>query len=343
MSGHFGFSYIGLIYLLMLFIPNGIWAKKQPEGYAELSKNENKALLVFERAGQVLVTASALIFSDYNPAGFSGRTAWLIVSGIFMLLYEAAWIRYFVKPNLKNFYGHFMFIPVPLASLPVFAFLLLGIYGKVIWLIISAVVLGIGHIGIHIQHIRTINKTKELSELSDSERAKLFPIILSGYNPKWAEWFIDERKKIEELIDRENIAVMSHIGSTAVPDLTAKPTVDILLEVRHGTDMEKIKAAFPESEYICIDRQTVPTSDILLFLKGYTKYGFANRVFHIHVRYEGDWDEKYFRDYLIAHPETAREYAKLKTELKNKYEFDRDGYTKAKSDFIKAAVSRAKG
>lgn len=156
MLGHFGFSYIGLIYLLMLFIPNIIWAKRQPEGYAELAKNENKVLLLFERAGQALVVGTAVLFKDYNPTVFSGWTAFLIVSAALMLLYEAAWIRYFIKPGLINFYGRFMLIPIPLASLPVFAFLLLGIYGKVIWLIISTIILGIGHLGIHIQHIRQI-------------------------------------------------------------------------------------------------------------------------------------------------------------------------------------------
>jgi hypothetical protein len=57
---------------------------------------------------------------------------------------------------LENFYRSFCGIPVPGASLPVIAFLLLGIYGKVIWLIVSVIVLGIGHIGIHIQHLKAI-------------------------------------------------------------------------------------------------------------------------------------------------------------------------------------------
>jgi hypothetical protein len=56
----------------------------------------------------------------------------------------------------KKFYRSFYGIPVPGASLPVMAFLLLGIYGKVIWLIVSAVMIGVGHIGIHIQHLKAI-------------------------------------------------------------------------------------------------------------------------------------------------------------------------------------------
>ena len=52
---HFGFSYVGIIFLLMLFIPNGIWAKNIPENYEEYSRNENKFLLILERIGEVLV------------------------------------------------------------------------------------------------------------------------------------------------------------------------------------------------------------------------------------------------------------------------------------------------
>lgn len=155
--GNFGFSYTGLIYLIMLFVPNIIWTRHQPKDYT--FKNENKILLMFERIGQVLVTLTALIFSDCNPSSFSLWTIWLIVSAICMVLYEFCWIRYFKgKHTMKDFYGSFLYIPVPLAFLPVVAFLLLGIYGKLIWLIISVIILGIGHIGIHLQHLKELKK-----------------------------------------------------------------------------------------------------------------------------------------------------------------------------------------
>jgi len=71
-----------------------------------------------------------------------------------------------------------------------------------------------------------------------------------------------------------------------------------------------------------------------MFMKGYTSHGFEGQAYHIHVRYPGDWDELYFRDYLKSHPETAEEYGNLKLELKTIYQYDRDAYTRAKSDFI---------
>lgn len=66
------------------------------------------------------------------------------------------------------------------------------------------------------------------------------------------------------------------------------------------------------------------------------------QVYHIHVRYLGDWDELYFRDYLLSHPNVVEEYGKLKLNLKQSYEHDRDGYTNAKTDFIKKATKLAK-
>jgi len=156
MLGHLGFSYVGLIYLLMLWIPNTIWSKNKPIDYN--TTQENKILLLFERVGQVCCTCSILIFSDFNIAPFSAWSWWLIASFFLMILYEISWIRYFIHEHTEeNFYRSFCGIPVPGASLPVMAFLLLGIYGKVIWLTASAIIIGIGHIGIHIQHLKTIN------------------------------------------------------------------------------------------------------------------------------------------------------------------------------------------
>ncbi len=157
MLGHLGFSYVGLIYLLMLFIPNIIWSKNQPVDYDYT--RENKILLLFERVGQVCCTCSVLIFSDFNISAFSSWSLWLLASFLLMILYEMSWVRYFINEHTEeNFYRSFWGIPVPGASLPVTAFLLLGIYGKVGLLIVSAIILGIGHIGIHIQHLKELKQ-----------------------------------------------------------------------------------------------------------------------------------------------------------------------------------------
>ena len=159
--GHFGFSYIGLLYLLLLILPNLLWAKRPPDGYAALTQRESKGLLICERAGQVCVTCCALLFQDLNPAPFTPWSLWLIASALLMLLYEAAWLRYFRGGRtLLDMHRRFLGVPVPLAVLPVAAFLLLGVYGKVIWLILAALLLGVGHIGIHLQHLRRIEANR---------------------------------------------------------------------------------------------------------------------------------------------------------------------------------------
>ena len=153
--GHFGFSYVGLLFLLMLIIPNLIWTKHRPQGYDP--QGENKVLAAFERVGQVLVTCTALMFSDLNLRPWSPWTLWLASAVLLMLLYEVWWIRYFKSPMaVSDFYSSLWGIPVAGATLPVAAFFLLGIYGRVVWLLLSAVILGVGHIGIHLQHRREI-------------------------------------------------------------------------------------------------------------------------------------------------------------------------------------------
>lgn len=149
----FGFSYVGLIFLLMLFIPNFLWTKNRPEGYDELAKNENRILLALERVGEVAVTALMLVSSSNNFQGINGRLAWLAAAFVLMVLYEIFWVRYFrSEKTMKDFYGSLLGIPVPGATLPVAAVLLIAVYGKNPYLFAAGVVLGIGHIGIHLGH-----------------------------------------------------------------------------------------------------------------------------------------------------------------------------------------------
>lgn len=156
---HFGFSYVGLLYLLMLFIPNIIWTKNQPKDYGQYAEKENKLLQMLERIGEVLVCCCVLIFSDFNVRVDSIWCVWLLLSFSLMLLYEAYWIRYFrSEKNMSDFYRSILGIPVAGATLPVCAFFLLGVYGSNIFLIVSTLVLGIGHIGIHWNHYKEVRQ-----------------------------------------------------------------------------------------------------------------------------------------------------------------------------------------
>lgn len=154
---HFGFSYVGFLFLLMLMIPNMIWSKNKPEDYDKYVINEKKILLIFERVGEVLVTGLSLIFADFNINTISNWSIILLFSFLLMVLYEIYWIRYFrSEKTMKDMYSSLLGVPVAGATLPVFAFFLLGIYGRNIFLMISTVILGIGHIGIHLNHRKEI-------------------------------------------------------------------------------------------------------------------------------------------------------------------------------------------
>lgn len=156
MFGNFGFSYIGLLFLLMLFVPNILWAKRKPQGYTD--EGENKILLAFERTGEVLTSCCALIFLDFNIHKWSLWSLWLLAAFALMILYEAWWLRYFrSERKLADFYSGILGIPLAGATLPVAAFFLLGIYGKVACMSIAAIILGVGHIGIHMQNKREID------------------------------------------------------------------------------------------------------------------------------------------------------------------------------------------
>lgn len=155
---HFGFSYVGLIFLVMLMSPNLLWTKNKPLDYDKYVINENKLLLVLERIGEVLVSCLALIFSDFNPHTFSAWGLWLLAACVLMILYEVYWVRYFrSKKTMQDFYSSLLGVPVAGATLPVLAFLLLGIYGRNPFLILAVVILGIGHIGIHLCHKKEID------------------------------------------------------------------------------------------------------------------------------------------------------------------------------------------
>lgn len=184
---------------------------------------------------------------------------------------------------------------------------------------------------------------KPLSAMTREELWQLFPIVLSEYNSQWPEWYREESEAIRRALGDAAIVRMSHIGSTAVESLTAKPTVDILLELH---DVSNVAAIIAKLEAAGWRWQGQPTTgdpiDAAFLNKGYTKRGFAARVFHLHVRAHGDWDELYFRDYLREDGDARAEYARLKQGLVEKYRHNRDAYTDAKTEFVKRHTTAAR-
>ncbi len=176
-----------------------------------------------------------------------------------------------------------------------------------------------------------------LKELSLQELWALFPIVLSPHQPQWEEWAQEEIDTLSGLL-ADFSPVFHHIGSTAVPNILAKPIIDILVEIPAEVDRAEIQKFLENAGYICM----AASGARLSFNKGYTPSGFAEKVFHIHIRPVGDNDEILFRDYLRRHPATARQYEALKQSLLPEYRHNRDGYTEAKSEFVKRITALAK-
>ena len=177
-----------------------------------------------------------------------------------------------------------------------------------------------------------------LEEMSLEELWQLFPIFLREHQDEWKEWYEEERLRLVSFLPEHQIVRLTHIGSTSIETIWAKPIVDILLEIPKAADMAVMRDLLLQNGFLLMSESQGRMS----FNKGYTPSGFAERVFHLHLRYEDDNDELYFRDYLQEHPAVAKDYEKLKLSLWKQYEHNRDAYTDSKTDFIKKYTKEAK-
>lgn len=178
--------------------------------------------------------------------------------------------------------------------------------------------------------------SKKLSEMTLEELWQLFPIFLTEHNPNWANWYNEEVEQLKSILPSDT--VYHHIGSTAVNGIMAKPIIDILIVVNSTYRLKQ--AASLLQNHGCIVMSA--TENRISLNKGYTENGFAEKVFHFHIRLQGDTDEIYFRNFLNAHPDIAKEYERLKLRLWEEYEHDRDAYTNAKTDFVNKYTGLAK-
>jgi GrpB-like predicted nucleotidyltransferase (UPF0157 family) len=177
------------------------------------------------------------------------------------------------------------------------------------------------------------NSVKSLHDMSIKELGQLFPIILQDYSDTWIDFYQAESKLLIDSFPQSDIIKIDHIGSTAIPGLKAKPTIDILLQVSKQIDIQKLKYIFKSLDYFINEHFDNPPPHFS-FVKGYTPQGFKGQAYHVHIRYKGDWDEIRFRDYLSDHKDIAEEYEALKLELAEKHRNDREAYTNSKTDFI---------
>ncbi len=169
-------------------------------------------------------------------------------------------------------------------------------------------------------------------------------IAIVPYNTDWPRFFEEEKSNLERILPKQIIKKIEHFGSTAIPGISAKPIIDMLVEVSSFDETKKkIVPILEEKGYEYFWRPTIGNEPpyYAWFIKRDTK---GKRTHHIHM-VEGDselWDRLYFRDYLIEFPNKAKEYSDLKEELSKKHLNDRIAYTKSKTKFILATTEEAK-
>lgn len=164
----------------------------------------------------------------------------------------------------------------------------------------------------------------------------LFPITFVDANANFKNIYIEEEQTLKFLLGNY-IERISHIGSTSIENIKTKPIIDILIEMNFNNKII-VKDILLNNNYLLMNENTSKIS----FNKGYTINGYADKVFHIHIKKYGDCDELYFRDYLNDNLDKSKEYEKLKLELYNKFKPNRDLYTDGKTKFVNEIVEKAK-
>ncbi len=185
--------------------------------------------------------------------------------------------------------------------------------------------------------------SKNIAELSKEEIAKLFPVRLSQHNTGWKAIYKVEKQSILNTLG-SRILRIEHFGSTAIPNLTAKDTIDILIEIDEEDFLNKqIIDSLKSLAYDYI-LQNEGEHQHMVFVKGYSTTGEKGQTFHIHMgpKQHPIWDRIFFRDYLIEKPEIAKAYEALKLKLAEEYKYDRVEYRIAKTDFVKKVTEEAK-
>ncbi len=158
------------------------------------------------------------------------------------------------------------------------------------------------------------------------------------HRPEWAELFAQERDAILAACAGVVLRV-EHIGSTAVPGLSAKPVLDLMPGVKASSDGAKAVEPMRTIGYECLGEYGIPGR---LYFQ---KFREGRRVAHAHL-FEIDslpWRRHLlFRDLLRNDAGAAQAYERLKRTLAERFRNDRHAYTDGKAGFIEWLLARAR-
>lgn len=158
------------------------------------------------------------------------------------------------------------------------------------------------------------------------------PVEVVPYDPHWPALFDAESRKVRDalgaFVDGGTLEELEHIGSTSVPSLCAKPTVDMLGRIHPYPPSQESIAALAVEGYTWRGEYGLP---------GRTYFTKGPHDYHLHlVGFDGDLWERHllFRDYLRAHPLARERYATLKLDLAELFHYDRPAYQDGKTALV---------
>ena len=166
-----------------------------------------------------------------------------------------------------------------------------------------------------------------------------YTVDLVEYDPSWPAQFEAARRDLVEALGSLVVAV-HHIGSTSVPGLAAKPTIDIAVVVASIDEFVRRVASVEALGYEY--RPTATFHDEHLFVRRIVD---DERTHHLHVIAAGcpdlnDWLD--LRDYLRSTPEAARRYAEVKRQMAKQHHRDRGAYVEAKTPIVERLLAEAR-
>jgi GrpB-like predicted nucleotidyltransferase (UPF0157 family) len=163
-------------------------------------------------------------------------------------------------------------------------------------------------------------------------------VVVVDADPGWAAAYAAEETRLRAAAAGRFVAV-EHVGSTAVPGLAAKPTIDVLAAIADTTAIAELVPLLAALGYDY--RPRIPNDvDVALF----RRIVDGHRTHHLHVVLAADFAgdaRRRFRDILRARPDLAAAYAALKRELADRLGHDRPAYTDAKTDFVLRVLREA--
>jgi len=164
-------------------------------------------------------------------------------------------------------------------------------------------------------------------------------IVIQPYNPAWPKLAEAEIKAIKIIADGIPYNCIEHIGSTAVPELSSKPIIDIFIVVPSIETVEAWVSPLESLGYLYWEEN--PDKTHLRFFKGMPPFG-EGRTHHVHIVAEDNDTIEHrllFRDILRCDKKTRMEYETLKVKLSQSNTANRELYTDNKAAFIKSVLS----